>query len=47
MFRALYVHHQEVEFINAPSGIVTLSKWPSDAQIERELVPSSLLMRSI
>ena len=27
MFRALYAHHQEVEFINAASGIVIFSKW--------------------
>ena len=29
MFRALYAHHQEIELIDAASGIVTLSKWPS------------------
>ena len=28
--------------INAASGIVTLSKWPSGAQVERELQSSSL-----
>ena len=28
--------------IDAASGIVTLSKWPSGAQVERELLRSSL-----
>ena len=28
--------------IDAASGIVTLSKWPSGAQVERELLHSSL-----
>jgi hypothetical protein len=28
--------------IDAASGIVTLSKWPSGAQVERELLCSSL-----
>ena len=37
MFRALYACHQEGEFIDAASGIVTVSQWPSGAQAEREL----------
>jgi hypothetical protein len=28
--------------IDAASGIITLSKWPSGAQVERELLCSSL-----
>jgi len=36
MFRELYAHHQEVDCINAASGIATLSKWLSGAQVERE-----------
>ena len=36
MFRALYAHHQEVECIDETSGIVTLSKWLSGAQVERK-----------
>jgi hypothetical protein len=31
MFRALYAHHQDDDCIDAASGIVTLSKWPSGA----------------
>ena len=37
LFRALYAYHREMNFIDASSGIVTLSKWPSGAQVEREL----------
>ena len=37
MFRALYAHHQEVNCIDAASGIVSLSKWLSVAQFERVL----------
>ena len=37
MFRALHAHHQEVNFIDAASGIVALSQWPPGAQVEREL----------
>ena len=36
MFRAFYAHHQEVGCIDAASSIVTLSKWLSGAQAERE-----------
>ena len=32
-------HHQEVSCINTTSGIVTLCKWPSGTQVEKE-VPS-------
>ena len=32
--------------IDAVSGIVTLSKWPSGAQFERELVPSQPVHRT-
>ena len=52
MFRALYAHHQEFQHymliirrlycIDAASGIVTVSKWLSGAQVERELQSSSL-----
>jgi len=31
-----------MNFIDAASGVVTLSKWPSGAQVERELFCSSL-----
>jgi len=37
MFRALYAHHQQDELYYAASGIVTLSKWSSVAQVEREM----------
>jgi hypothetical protein len=37
MFRTLYAHHQEVELYDAAFAIVTLSRWPSGAQVEREL----------
>jgi hypothetical protein len=56
MFRELYAHHQEVDCIDAASGIVILSKWPSDAQVERKLsmtipdaasIQLNLLMMSI
>ena len=33
---------RRLNFIDAASGIVTLSKWPSGAQVERELRSSSL-----
>jgi heme-degrading monooxygenase HmoA len=35
MFRALYVHHQKVEFTDAASGIVIVSQWPSGVQVEK------------
>jgi len=38
MFRALYAHHQEDELYWCSIWYVTLSKWPSGAQIERELL---------
>jgi len=37
MFQALNAHHQEANFIDAASGIVTLSQWPFSAQVERVL----------
>ena len=37
MFRALYAHHKEVELYYVATGIITLSEWPSGAQVEREL----------
>ena len=37
MFRALYANHHEVECVDAASGIVTLSKWLSGAQVEKVL----------
>ena len=41
MFRALYAHHQEAELYDAASGIVTLSKLLSGAQVERKLHTAS------
>ena len=37
MFRALCAHHQEVKFYYTASGIITLARWPSGAQVERGL----------
>ena len=40
MFRALCAHHQEVKillFSILASGIITLCRWPSGAQVERGL----------
>jgi hypothetical protein len=37
MFRTLYAHHQEVEFTDAASGIVTLNKWLSGVQVEKKI----------
>jgi len=31
-------HHQEINYINATSGIFTLCKWPSGTQIEKFLL---------
>ena len=39
-FEQRCAHHQEVNYINTASGIVTLCKWPSGMQVEKELVPS-------
>ena len=33
---------RRLNYIDAASGIVTLSKWPSGVQVERELQSSSL-----
>jgi hypothetical protein len=33
---------RRLNFIDAASGIAILSKWPSGAQVERELLRSSL-----
>ena len=38
MFRALYAHHQEVEFYWYSIWYRPLSQWPSGAQVERELL---------
>jgi len=35
MFRALCSHRQEVKIVFTASGIVTLCRWPSGAQVER------------
>ena len=35
MFRVLCAHHQEVKLYYTASGIVTLCRWPSGAQVER------------
>ena len=37
---------RRVNCIDAASGIVTLGKWPSGAQVERELRSSSLSTRA-
>ena len=34
MFRAQLSHHQEVKLYYTVSGIVTLCRWPSDAQVD-------------
>ena len=36
MYRALCAHHQEVNLYYTASGIVTLCRWPSGAQVMRE-----------
>jgi len=33
MFRALCAHHQEVKLVYTASGIITLCRWPSGAQV--------------
>ena len=38
MFRALCAHHQVVKLYYTTSGIVTLCRWPSGAQLERGVV---------
>ena len=35
MFRALFAHHQEIKLYYTASGIVTLCRWPSGAQVQR------------
>jgi len=35
---------RRMNFIDAASGVVTLSKWPSGAQVERELLSSTGLL---
>jgi len=40
MFRALCAYHQGSKLYYTASGIVTLSRWPSGAQIERR-IPST------
>ena len=42
MFRALHAHHQEVELYWWSIWYRPLSQWPSGAQVERELLCSSL-----
>ena len=37
-FEQRHAHHQEVSCTNTASGIVTLCKWPSDMQVEKELL---------
>jgi hypothetical protein len=37
-FEQTRAHHQEVNFVNTASGIVTLCKWPSGMQVEQELL---------
>jgi len=37
MFRAPCTHHQEVKLYYTASGIITLCRWPSGAQVERRL----------
>ena len=41
-------HHQEVKFYYTVSGIVTLCRWPSGAQVERGvLTQPAQLLRSV
>jgi len=35
MFRALCAHHQKSKLYYTASGIITLCRWPSGAQVER------------
>ena len=42
MFRALHAHHQEIELYCRGIWYRPLSQWPSGAQVERELLCSSL-----
>ena len=44
MFQALYAHHQEAELYLCSIWYRPLSQWPSGAQVERELLRSSLHM---
>ena len=45
-FEQRYAHHQEVNCINIASGIVTLCKWLSGMQVEKEPVPSQPAYRT-
>jgi len=40
MFRALCAHRQVVKLYYIASGIITLCRWPSGAQVERGLQSS-------
>jgi hypothetical protein len=35
IFRALCAHHQEVKMYYTASGVITVCRWPSGAQVER------------
>ena len=35
-FEQRCAHHQEVNYINTASGFVTLCRWPSGMQVEKE-----------
>ena len=45
-FEERCAHHQEVKCINTASGIVTLCRWPSGMQVEKE-VPSQPAYRTV
>ena len=47
MFRALWAHHQEVKLYYTARGIVTICRWPSGAQVERELVGMPVLSQPV